>query len=75
MIFSIWLRTGSNPADINRFQSHTGELYTKLFYATMVYTDGCTMIIYKLCNQKVMKASSVGLNLNNCLKYVFMISN
>ena len=22
--FSFWLRNGSNPADINRFQSHTG---------------------------------------------------
>ena len=25
MIFSVWLRTSSNPADINRFQSHTGK--------------------------------------------------
>ena len=23
--FSVWLITGSNPADINRFQSHTGN--------------------------------------------------
>ena len=23
--FSVWLRTGYNPADINRFQSHTGN--------------------------------------------------
>ncbi len=24
---SVWLRTGSNPADSNRFQSHTGKLF------------------------------------------------
>ena len=24
MIFSVWLRTGSNPAEINWFGSHTG---------------------------------------------------
>ncbi len=23
--FSVWLRTGSNPADSNRFRSHTGN--------------------------------------------------
>ncbi len=23
--FSAWLRTGSNPADSNRFQSHAGK--------------------------------------------------
>ena len=23
--FSLWLRTSSNPADINQFQSHTGK--------------------------------------------------
>ena len=25
MIFLVWLRTGSNPAGINRFRSHTGK--------------------------------------------------
>ena len=25
--FSVWLRTGSNPVDINRFQSHIGNEY------------------------------------------------
>ena len=23
--FSVWLRIGSNPEDINRFESHTGK--------------------------------------------------
>ena len=23
--FSVWLKTGSKPADINRFRSHTGK--------------------------------------------------
>ena len=26
--FLVWLRTGSNPADINRFRSHTGNKIT-----------------------------------------------
>ena len=30
MIFSVWLRTGSNPVNINRFQSYTGNYI--LFY-------------------------------------------
>jgi len=25
--FSVWLRIGSNPVDINRFQSHTGKYF------------------------------------------------
>ena len=25
--FSVWLRTGYNPADINRFRSHTGKYF------------------------------------------------
>ena len=24
---SVWLKTGSIPADINRFQSHTGKIF------------------------------------------------
>ena len=27
MIFLVWLRTGSNPADLNRFQSHIGNRF------------------------------------------------
>ena len=26
MFFPVWLRTGSNPLDINRFLSHTGKI-------------------------------------------------
>ena len=29
--FSVRLRTGSNPEDINRFRSHTGKLFKNLF--------------------------------------------
>ena len=25
--FSVWLRTVSNPADINQFRSHTGKIF------------------------------------------------
>ena len=28
--FSVWLRTGSNPQDINRFRSHTGKWKIRL---------------------------------------------
>ncbi len=31
--FSIWLRTSSNPADINRFRSHTGKLSIALIHS------------------------------------------
>ena len=27
VFFLVWLRTGSNPADINRFQSHSGNTF------------------------------------------------
>ena len=30
--FSGWLRTGSNPVDITRFQSHTGTVFFFLFF-------------------------------------------
>ena len=30
MIFLVWLRNGSNPADINRFRSHTGLVFPKI---------------------------------------------
>ena len=29
--FSLWLRTGSNPADSNRFQSHTENFILKYY--------------------------------------------
>ena len=27
--FSVWLRTGSNPLDIDWFQSNTGEIFPR----------------------------------------------
>ena len=27
LAFSVWLKTSSNPADVNRFCCHTGNLY------------------------------------------------
>ena len=27
---SVWMRTGSNPAESNRFRSHTGKSFTKV---------------------------------------------
>ena len=41
MIFQqVWLRTGSNPADINRFRSHTGIIiidYMHLWWNVVVF--------------------------------------
>ena len=34
--FSIWLRTGSNPEDINRIGSHTGKNNTYLLSMFML---------------------------------------
>ena len=31
--FLVWLRTGSNPADINRLQSHIGKTFTYNIYS------------------------------------------
>ena len=30
--FSVWLRTSNNPADINRFLSHTGKYFDLNIY-------------------------------------------
>ena len=38
--FSVWLRTGSNPADINRFRSHTRNDSTKFFFFFNYETQG-----------------------------------
>ncbi len=32
MLFQSWLRTGSNPADSNRFRIHTGKVFKIRFY-------------------------------------------
>ena len=36
IIVSVWLGTGSNPADINRFRSHTG-INTKIIMEVSTY--------------------------------------
>ena len=36
--FSVWLRTGSNPADINQFQSHIGNEYLSSVLLTLFNT-------------------------------------
>ncbi len=35
--FSVWLRTGSNPADINRFQSHNGKQIATCMYSNSTF--------------------------------------
>ena len=36
MIFSVWLRTGSYPADINRFRSHAGKCSVTILTTTYI---------------------------------------
>jgi len=44
--FSVWLSTGSNPADSNRFRSHTGIHITLFsYYDVVVIDDTCSFII------------------------------
>ena len=38
--FSLWPRTGSNPADINRFESQTGNISNNLELTTRINIDG-----------------------------------
>ena len=33
---TIWLRTGSNPTDISRFQSHTGKKTYRIFFQSIL---------------------------------------
>ena len=35
--FSVWLRIGSNPVDINQFRSHTAKNYTDFFVFEINY--------------------------------------
>ena len=35
--FLVWLRTGSNPADINRFRSLTGKKKLCKYHKTCIY--------------------------------------
>ena len=39
--FSVWLRTGSNPADINWFQSHTGKYFSINFMYSLPLLKCC----------------------------------
>ncbi len=39
MIFLFWLRTGSNPADINRFRGHIGKQNKLLSVKTRLTTS------------------------------------
>ena len=61
--FSVWLRTGSNPANINRFRSHTGkknnnELINKLLSLATIgkilrkYFWGKDLLIGRACMTK-----------------------
>ena len=37
--FSVWLRTGSNLADMNSFRSHTGNYFIKSTTANQLYNN------------------------------------
>ena len=36
---SVWLRTDSNPADVNRFRSHTGKDILFNLFGTYLYFE------------------------------------
>ena len=39
MIFSVWLKTGSNQADIKRFRSHTRKYFLSIVNKTPCLSD------------------------------------
>ena len=43
---SVWLRTGTNPANINRFQSHTGMCFLLVLkeYCCSTYGNHCSCL-------------------------------
>ena len=50
MIFSVCLRTGSNPADINLFRSYTGNFYFDVVNLFMLVQD-CHFIMYRIAER------------------------
>ena len=58
MIFLVWLRTGSNPEDINQLQSHVGNYNQNIFVFLNIYVCPGDLIsknghkIYKMCHKK-----------------------
>ncbi len=49
MIFSLWLRTGSNPPDINRFRIDTGNDYCRNMILRVHGEVGASMEIVNVC--------------------------
>ena len=64
--FSVWLRTGSNPADINQFKSYTVKVYEcALFFRTMICSVKFNPIIIIFCKLIVLDRGLVEINAVN----------
>ena len=37
ILFLVWLRSGSNTVDINRYRNHTGNVFTNVFDAYCLF--------------------------------------
>ena len=49
--FSVWLRTGSNPVDINQLERNAGKLFTlSMSPIVKLWQDYCFMSHPKLCH-------------------------
>ena len=48
--FSLCPRTGSNPAEINRFRSHTGNIVNLFFKKNISFTEYCKIFLLILAS-------------------------
>ena len=78
--FSIYLRTGSNPADINWFWSHTKIKFASLlllmqlidsFLQTYIYIDNYSVNIYLLFFNKLTLILSTVHTAKDCHRHIF----
>ena len=55
--FSVLLRTSSNPADINRFQSHTGKGLAFILHTLVIIEFLCIFLVNTLPLSKICHSS------------------
>ena len=66
--FSVWLRTGSNPVDINWIQSETGKIIKNYQF----YMNACAILVYTAL---VKQWYRVGGSIFYSIHYIFQITN
>ena len=67
-IFSVWLRTGSNPLDINGIQSETGKIIKNYLFNM----NACAILVYTAL---VKQWYRVGGSIFYSIHYIFQITN